>query len=135
MRIWHIPLVLLIFFLTIAKETLATLALACFEFSTTILGKGTSIVSLVHFVPYIGICSFVLQGIGDNSQGFVNFLLFCLFTEKFQARLGLAAHNLLLHCKKPKSAGSSSVTESSAGDANGHQAPIVNERSRLLKST
>lgn len=26
----------------------------------------------------------ILQGIGDSSQGFANFLIFCLFTEKIR---------------------------------------------------
>lgn len=70
-----------------------------------------------------------LQGIGDNLQGFANFLLFCFFTEKFQAHLRLAAHNLGL-CKKQKSQGPTSVTEST--NVTQSQETVVNERSRLL---
>jgi len=40
-----------------------------------------------------------LQGIGNTSQGFANFLLFCLFTEKFQARFYHVARDLLIKFK------------------------------------
>ena len=31
-------------------------------------------------------CLLLFQGIGDNSQGFANFLLFCLFCKKIRER-------------------------------------------------
>ena len=42
---------------------------------------------------------FILQGIGDNIQGFTNFLLFCVFTEKFQTHLKVCARNLVVKCR------------------------------------
>jgi len=75
-----------------------------------------------------------LQGIGDSFQGFANFLLFCLFTEKFQARLGVAGHNLRVLCKKQKSDNSSSVADSTSVTDSQSQRTMVNERTRLLKS-
>ena len=32
-------------------------------------------------------CSFFFQGVGDNAQGFTNFLVFCFFTEKVLGRI------------------------------------------------
>lgn len=71
-----------------------------------------------------------LQGIGDSSQGFFNFLLFCLFTEKFRTRLQRAICGFLQQCKK-KPTGS---TPSSSSEAltSSHQQTVINEKSSLL---
>ena len=33
------------------------------------------------------------QGVGDSSQGFANFVLFCLFTDKIREKLRLCGSN------------------------------------------
>lgn len=41
-----------------------------------------------------------LHGIGDNSQGSANFLLFCLFTERFQSHVNNFAHSVVFNCRE-----------------------------------
>ncbi|KAL9983833.1 hypothetical protein ACROYT_G006071 [Oculina patagonica] len=41
----------------------------------------------------------ILQGIGDNSQGFANFILFCLFTDKIRERLKLFCGRWMICCR------------------------------------
>lgn len=41
-----------------------------------------------------------LQGIGDSSQGFANFMLFCLFTEKFQTHLHDSSRSVVVKCQR-----------------------------------
>ncbi|XP_068698554.1 G-protein coupled receptor 157-like [Montipora foliosa] len=65
-----------------------------------------------------------LQGMGDSSQGFANFLLFCFFTERFQAHLSQATHNLFSRCRKQES-----VSETSQStEATHSQKTVVNEK-------
>ncbi|KAJ7336572.1 Basement membrane-specific heparan sulfate proteoglycan core protein [Desmophyllum pertusum] len=40
----------------------------------------------------------ILQGIGDNSQGFANFVLFCLFTDKIRERFRLCCGHCMPVC-------------------------------------
>ncbi|KAL9968578.1 hypothetical protein ACROYT_G020687 [Oculina patagonica] len=72
-----------------------------------------------------------LHGIGDSSQGFFNFLLFCVFTEKFQTRLRIAAHALLLNCQKQPSRLPSRGKKT---DETSHQPTLTNESTNLLGS-
>ena len=41
------------------------------------------------------------QGFGGSSQGFANFLLFCVFTEQFKTRLRGVAQKLFVCCLLP----------------------------------
>lgn len=41
----------------------------------------------------------LLQGIGDNSQGFANFVLFCLLTVKIRNKFRLCCGQLIPCCR------------------------------------
>lgn len=70
-----------------------------------------------------------LQGMGDSSQGFANFLLFCLFTEKFRTRLQRATCGFLQQCMKQPSSTPSSSSEATHSS---HQQTAINENTSLL---
>lgn len=74
-----------------------------------------------------------LQGIGDSSQGLANFLLFCLFTEKFRGRLKLAAKECLQCCKSPS--GDPPPRMDRSGEFQNDHRTLINESSNLLAST
>ncbi|XP_067037983.1 G-protein coupled receptor 157-like isoform X1 [Acropora muricata] len=40
----------------------------------------------------------VLHGVGDNSQGFANFVLFCLFTDKIKEKFKLGCNSVKPYC-------------------------------------
>lgn len=65
---------------------------------------------------------------GDSSQGFANFLLFCLFTDKFRTRLQRAACGFLQQCKKKPSGSPPSSSE----ETRSHQQTLINENTSLL---
>ena len=53
-----------------------------------------------NILDYLGVLHFQLmetlisfQGIGDSSQGFANFVLFCLFTDKIREKFRLCNSN------------------------------------------
>lgn len=74
-----------------------------------------------------------LQGIGDSSQGFANFLLFCLFTKKFRVSLKLAVKECLMCCKSPSDDPLPRI-DTSAEYQNGRRT-LINEKPSLLAST
>lgn len=84
------------------------------------------------------VCWFIVlflnfQGIGDSSQGFANFLLFCLFTKKFRVSLKLAVKECLTCCKSPSDDPPPRI-DTSAEYQNGRRT-LINERSSLLATT
>ncbi|KAL9983834.1 hypothetical protein ACROYT_G006074 [Oculina patagonica] len=42
----------------------------------------------------------ILHGIGDNSQGFANFVLFCLFTDKIRNKFRLCCGQIIPWCRR-----------------------------------
>lgn len=71
-----------------------------------------------------------LQGIGDSSQGFANFLLFCFFTEKFQSCLNYSVQKLSLNCKR--SFTPSSMVELEISSQKTRSIQSTDERSYLM---
>ena len=53
------------------------------------------------FIAYLFLADylfFILQGVGDSSQGFANFVLFCLFTEKIRKKFRLSCIRFTPYC-------------------------------------
>lgn len=74
-----------------------------------------------------------ILGIGDSSQGLANFLLFCLFTEKFRGRLKLFAKECLQCCKSPS--GDPPPRMDRSGEFQNDHRTLITESSNLLAST
>ena len=74
--------------------------LVCFSFWSTLLNFELWNYKNWHSLMLYAWHIFFLQGIGDSSQGFANFMLFCLFTEKFQTHLHDSSRSVVVKCQR-----------------------------------
>lgn len=79
----------------------------CAERSARTL-PGTSQPKILFIIQFTGLKNqvhaltdlffFPFQGVGDNSQGFTNFVLFCLFTDKIKEKFKLGCDSIKPYC-------------------------------------